>query len=299
MAKLFISRLLETFFRRKWLFLLPIVPFLALGVLNVATKEPSYRSTGKLLINEPLVGQPNAGGTSQFGGDTPGVYTAEQINRYLGFDAFLQLLIEKGDLQQDIDNGTITPAEIRRSVWAIAEGDDVVLVNAATWDPTLAYQLAQGTIDTFHDWLATNAEKNSRDALVIYEKELEGRRATAEAAAGTGAEASAAAEAAVAETLGKIDAAEESLENSRSLVVQQNDPRDPPELGAPESSRKQDLITLVMYLVLGGLVSTAALVVATLMDRSVRYSEEIETRLDVPVVATIPDSTSAFTPRVL
>ena len=68
---------------------------------------------------------------------------------------------------------------------------------------------------------------------------------------------------------------------------------------APEPHRKKDALTLMMFLALGTLVSAAALVVGTLMDHSVRYGEEIEANLNVPVLATVPNSPGAFPTRVL
>ncbi len=47
------------------------------------------------------------------------------------------------------------------------------------------------------------------------------------------------------------------------------------------------------------MVMAAVVVVATLLDHSVRYSDEIETQLHVPVLAIVPDSRAAIQPLVL
>ena len=68
---------------------------------------------------------------------------------------------------------------------------------------------------------------------------------------------------------------------------------------APEAHRRKDAMTLMMFMMLGALVSAAALVVGTLLDRSVRYSEEIAAHLNVPVLATVPNSRGALQTRIL
>ena len=68
---------------------------------------------------------------------------------------------------------------------------------------------------------------------------------------------------------------------------------------APEPHRKKDALTLAMFMILGALVSGAALVVGTMLDRTVRYAEEIESHLDVPVLAMVPNSPGAIQTRVL
>ena len=54
-----------------------------------------------------------------------------------------------------------------------------------------------------------------------------------------------------------------------------------------------------MFMILGAFVSGAALVVGTLLDRSVRYGEEVEAHLGVPVLATVPNSRGALRTRIL
>jgi len=80
-ARPFISRLLETFFRRKWLYLLPLVPFIALGVLTVLTTEPSYRSTAVVRVKlDTVLGQVTSdGGGNQLGAQTPAGFVADDI----------------------------------------------------------------------------------------------------------------------------------------------------------------------------------------------------------------------------
>ena len=58
-------------------------------------------------------------------------------------------------------------------------------------------------------------------------------------------------------------------------------------------------MTLMMFMILGALVSSAALVVATLLDRCVRYADEVEAHLEVPVLAMVPNSSGAVQTRVL
>ena len=73
----------------------------------------------------------------------------------------------------------------------------------------------------------------------------------------------------------------------------------PVEPVAPERHRRKDALTLMLFLTLGAVVSGAALVVGTLLDRSVRYGDEVEAHLHVPVLGSVPSSRGVVRTRVL
>ena len=87
-ARLFIARLLETFFRRWWLYLLPVALLGALGVATVLGKGTSYRVLGRHLRQPGFVVEPDhrGRGENSFGFDNPATYTSRQINTLLGTD---------------------------------------------------------------------------------------------------------------------------------------------------------------------------------------------------------------------
>lgn len=276
MPRLFISRLLETFFRRKWLYLLALVPFIALGVVTVLNSSESFRAIGTIQVNKAS-GISTEGEGDPFGGQTPAAFTSAQIAVVLGNDDFVASVIKEAE-----KNGSapLTPEEVRRSVSAAGAGFDLVTINATAADPALSVALANATTTAFR------------------QREIDKKAAALEAArkynlgpAAIAVEPAATTEAAEAEA----EARAETFVDARYVIPSEGAT---PPIGA-EPHRKKDVLTVVLFLMLGMMVAAAALVVATLMDRSVRYGEEIETQLHVPVLASVPNSRAAIKPLVV
>jgi uncharacterized protein involved in exopolysaccharide biosynthesis len=322
-ARPFISRMLETFFRRKWLYLLPLVPFIALGVLTVLSTGDSWRSTGVVRVNlNTVLDQVNPDAGNPLSGETAATYTARQINNQLGTEDFLHSVMIAAGIEPD--GGSVDDA-VRRSVGAAAVADDLVTVSASTSDPTRSVDLAEATIATFIQSQIDEVREDSGSATTYLEEQLtplkeEYDRAQSELRLYSQGLSGPATEQppnvqtelgrlsdevtrtgdAYNTALGRIGEAEQAGNESAAKIPQQYRTIDAPEQPlAPEPRRKQDIMTLAIFTILGLLVSGAALVVGTLMDRSVRFSDEIEAHLDVPVIATIPDSAAAVMPRIL
>jgi uncharacterized protein involved in exopolysaccharide biosynthesis len=324
--RLFLSRLLETFFRRPWLYVVPLVPFLGLGIATVTGTDASFRSTGVILVNRAtLLSEinPIRGGQNSFGWDTPAAYTSRQINTVLGTDQFLGSVLTEAGLTGALTSGALSPLDVRNSVQARAEGDELVSISASTSDPELSFRLAQATIASYLQWEIDNNVSDSSSAqtffestLAPYEQRLEEARTSLERYVNANpfvgdpinrpveqqveitrlTEAVNEADRQLSTAKNQINAARQATAQSSTDVAQRLRIVDSPDQpSAPESRRMQDLQTLVMYIVLGTLVSAAALVVGTMMDRSVRYSEEIAQRVHVPVLATLPDSPELVT----
>lgn len=329
MPRLFVSRLLDTFFKRWWLYLLPVVLFGALGAVTVTQQSTSYRSTGVIRVSgETLLTEITAirGGQSPFGFETPATYTAREINTVLGTDLFLRSVIEEADLMTAVQTGAITMLELRESIWAAPEGDLLVQINAATDDADVSYRLAAATIESYHLWQIDDNVTESRSAEMFFESLLGPSEAELDEASVRLAEyirthPSPGGD----ETLRPLD---EQIEIARlSEIVDRASDRlatvtqsladarlataqtatdveqrlrtvDAPQVPtAPESSLRRDAMTLALFLALGGLVSMAALALGTASDRTVRYPEEVEHHLRLPVVAALPESrTVAGTP---
>ena len=322
MARPFISRMLETFFRRKWLYLLPLVPFLALGVLTVLTTGDSWRSTGLVRVNLNTELDRINETANPLSGETAASYTARQFMTNLEIDGFLHMLMEQAGIPSNPD----TDAAVKRSVWAAAAGDDLVTVNAATSDSKTSFDLARAAITTYPRWNVEDSQKDSNKTLEALDRQVaplqirhdEAQETLntftvglppipeADLPSGMAAQLQSYRDQ-VESTREDLNAANANLTAARQTADQNADRINqqfreidaPDEATAPEPRRKQDITTLAIFTILGLLVSGAALVVGTLMDRSVRFSDEIEAHLDVPVIATIPDSSAAVMPRIL
>jgi len=327
--RLFIGRLLETFFRRWWLYAIPAVLLMSLGVATVLGKGPTYRASGVIQVNrDSLLNQiTSVRGQNSFGFDTPATYTARQFNTLLGTESFVESVIKNAGLTTAVKSGALTQDSVRHSIWAAPNGDELLVVNAASRDPELSYRLAGATMSSYLQWEIDNNVTQSQSAeqffeslLVPYQQRLDDARSqlakyvAAHPAAG-GADTRPADEQVEIATLteavtradDQLSTARASLNSARLANAQTTTDvsqrlrivDEPAKPFAPEGHRRKDAMTLMMYMMLGALVSGSALVVGTLLDRSVRYSEEIEAHLDVAVLATVPNSRGALRTRVL
>ena len=99
-SRLFIGRLLETFFRRWWLFALPAVLCVALGLALVMNRGTSYHAAGVIQVNrDSLLNQiTSVRNQTTFGFDSPATYTSRQFNTLLGTDSFLDSVVKQAGL---------------------------------------------------------------------------------------------------------------------------------------------------------------------------------------------------------
>jgi uncharacterized protein involved in exopolysaccharide biosynthesis len=328
-ARLFLGRLLETFFRRWWLYLVPIALLGALGATTVLGKGASYRAAGVILVNrDSLLNQITAvRGQTTFGFDSPATYTSRQFNTLLGTDSFVDSVITAAGLKSAVESGALTRQTVRTSLWAAAQGDELVVINAATSNPELSFRLADATMGSYVQWEIDNTISQSQSSeqffeslLVPYQQKLDDARSdlatyvSAHPAAGTAADRPADEQVEIASLTEAVTRADDQLSTARSSlaaaslasaqsttdVTQRLRIVDSPEQPtAPEPHRKKDALTLMLFLILGAIVSAAALVIATLLDRSVRYGDEIEAHLKVPVLATVPNSGGVVRTRIL
>jgi uncharacterized protein involved in exopolysaccharide biosynthesis len=328
-ARLFIGRLLETFFRRWWLYALPVVLLMGLGVATILGKGSTYRASGVIQVSrDSLLNQiTSVRGQNSFGFDTPATYTSRQFNTLLGTDTFVQSIIKNAGLTTAVESGALTRDTVRRSLWAAPNGDELLVVNAASRDPELSYRLAGATMSSYLQWQidydvtqSQSAEKFFESLLVPYQQRLDDSREAlanylaAHPAAGSNDDRPADEQVEIASLTEAVTRADDLLATARASL---NSARlasaqtttdvsqrlrivdEPVKPFAPEGRRRKDAMTLVLYLVLGSLVSGAALVVGTLLDRSVRYGEEVEAHLGVPVLAMVPNGRGVLRTRVL
>jgi uncharacterized protein involved in exopolysaccharide biosynthesis len=327
--RVFIGRLLETFFRRWWLFLLPVVLFTGLGLTIVRDRGTSYHAAGVIQVNrDSLLNQiTSVRNQTTFGFDSPATYTARQVNTLLDTDSFLDSVVKDAGLTDSLTSGALTRHDVRRAVWAAAQGDELVVMNASARDPELSYRLAGATIKSYLQWEIDSSVTQSQSAeqffeslLVPYQKRLDDARGalasyvSAHPAAGSDADRPADEQVQIASLTEAVSRADDQLSTARSSlsaaqianaqtssdVAQRLRVVDNPlKPTAPDPHRKKDAVTLMMFMILGSIVAGAALVMATLLDRSVRYAEEIEAHLEVPVLAMVPNSPLAVQTRIL
>ena len=312
------ERLLETFFRRWWLNIVPLLLCCGLGVVTVLNQPKQYLSQGvlsaapdTLIANLSSVSLDN----SFVGFETPATIASRRINEQLRSDEFVLQLANRAGLQPSLDAGLIDLAFVRERVGASADGENLLQVGSMTEDPQLSVRLATSAIDTFIQSVIDEDLSESKAAQTFYEgiaadykvsvdtardalneylsahpEPLRGERPPSE-------------QAQIAQLQDDLDRANSRYTNAqfsveeaklanelaRLDVTQRLRVIDPPtEPVVPVSGLRSMVFTFGIFVILGTML-TAGLVTATaFIDKTIRTADEVLPRLAVNVVATVP-----------
>ncbi|MAT06292.1 MAG: hypothetical protein CL424_14740 [Acidimicrobiaceae bacterium] len=306
-------RLCDNFFRRWWLFLLPVIVLGALGVTQARSTLQLYRTTATLSVStNPLLPEQPVRGAEVGTWETLAAATSRTINERLGTDAFLSDVADGAGLGEAVEAGTLSLDVVRSSVWASASGDSLVSVNATWADPRTVNALAQSTVDEYRQFLgdtvaraATSAEEfwterlvqldadrdDAEGALVDYVAGLpalepgEDYPVTVQVEVNRLSGRLEALEAEVSEVEGQIDTAVLTRTQQTASAGESFSVIDPPSVPAsPESTVVRQAMTVVAFVLMGVVVAIAALLVTTVLDRTISSPFEL---MAVPTVATV------------
>ena len=155
MVRLVILRILESYFRHRWLYLLPII--LMWGVAGIAVfRAPSYLAHGIMYVEQENVLLPSIPSLDTNSWETRADQTSHEISDLLQTDAFIRAVIQGTDLEKDMAEGNVVAAQTmqdaRDYIWADAPGRNQVRVAATHTDPQIAYQLVDATIENYTLW---------------------------------------------------------------------------------------------------------------------------------------------------
>ncbi|MEZ4867887.1 MAG: hypothetical protein R3C14_41555 [Caldilineaceae bacterium] len=328
MVRLIILRLLESYFRHRWLYLLPCVLMAIAGSYYISLQPPTYRARGTLYVqNQTLLSTLSTLPSSGYSWVTPAQATVNELYQLLNSDAFLRAIIERTDLEVQMNQGPVavgqTIAEAKQALWFQSLGNNMVLVGAVHEMPRISHQLVSSTIETFIQWkinlsrddsvaaqeffndlIATYGEEvvPARQALAAYlaehPKPVRGERSEEEVSE-------------IARLQAAVDVAEERLRNAENkeesarlaLVQTERDVRQsfsvidaPVRPLSPERSKKEMALTLAIFLVAGIMISAIGIVGGALLDTSFRFPIDVQQGLRLPVLALITESRSALIP---
>jgi capsular polysaccharide biosynthesis protein len=316
MNKRVVRRLLDTFFRRWWLYLVPLVLFSAVGVAKAVHSSSGYRSVGVIDVAQgTLLSDLTSIRGENFGYETPAASTSKTLNSLLRTDSFMATVAEGADLSGALERAEMTLTGLRQAVVASADGDNLLQIVARTDDPTLSQKLAQSTIDSFIEYVVAAdvaesraAEQFFQDQLQAYQKDLlAAQQALTDFAAshpGGPQEERPLDEQVEIERLKsavtqaqltfntaqqKSDEARLATEQSVSDVAQRLRIIDQPEAPvAPEPRLMQMVTTVVIFAFVGAIISAGAVVLAAFMDRSLRSVDDVEELVGLPTLAVVP-----------
>lgn len=321
MARLVVLRLLESYFRHRWLNLLPIVLLLGAGVAYFGfLAEPVYIVRGVLYVQptsllESLLPLPDEPFTSV----TPAEATATEIDELLQTRAFVRAVIANTDLEarmsasDEVVEDTID--EVREAVWAEAQGQNQVLIAAAHEDPVLAYQLSQGMVDSYIQWRVNSDREESAaaqaffaDLIAGYQDDVDAARAelrdyldthpapfrgerpaNEQIEIGRLEEAINLAQTRYASALDKEEDARLAMARAEGNVRRTYYLIDAPVIPVePATSLRRVARSLAIFGGAGVLLSLLLVAGGALLDRSVRFPLDLEQGSDVPVLAMVP-----------
>lgn len=313
----FVARTLYVYFAKPILFLVPAVLITLFGVYSATTAPDEYRSIGSLNISaDTFLNEISEVRSSDFSYETPATVVAQQFNEYMQTDNFATEVVTGAGLAGELTTGQLKLDEVRSTVYAAAAGDSLMHVVAVAKVPQRAEVLAESAIRTYKDYVLAGEIDQYNSAETVYNDQVETYKAEVDTAFDAYSDYLIAhpppedvrdprdvaeeteigrLNAQLTRAQDRLDAAIDTREQARLASVTSSadiDQRlaviDEPGLPtAPESGLKAMLSKVVLFGVLGLLVSIGAVALTSVLDRSVHSAADLEP-LGVPVLAVVP-----------
>ncbi len=321
MVRLVLLRLLESFFRHRWLNLLPVVVMSMLAVVFIWRSPPTYVAGGALFVQSDtllstLVPIGNSGG---FSWNTPATITANEIRELMQTEAFVSFAIQRTPLEEHMQDGPEaveqTIQQFRQSIWINELGEKLVGFSARHEDPEMAYQIATATIEAYSEWKLNSERQDSlvaqaffAEQLVPYQQALDqarlelrtyldahpapvrGERSETEIAEISRLQAVVEeASLRVKETVAREEEARLALSKAESEASRSYAIIDAPKVPTESVvSLKDMLIDAMIFVILGIGLSVGLVVGSMLLDRSLRFPIDVVNGLNLPLLAMVP-----------
>ena len=321
MLRLIVLRLLDTYFRHRFLWLLPIAAMIAFAAFNFVTAKFSYISVAALYVNkETLLADVASFNQGGFAWVTPAQATTDQIKELFQTDAFIRAVLQLTDSEKDIKGDPSATAELisatRHSIWVNTIGSNSLVIGATSGDPALSQQLANGAIEVFLQWKINTGYQATTAALAFYKDLVKTYAAEVQAAEeelkgfldahpvpvrGDRVPSEAVEIDRLQRNLNSISdrlkKAQDHLEDSQLTdKVNESEVRqkylivDAPNYPIePAQSKKTMLTNSIIFVVVGVVLSVIGVVAATLLDQVVRFPEDVTFAVNLPVFAVIPE----------
>lgn|GEM_PF-394228 len=322
MLRLVLLRLFESYFRHRWLYLLPIVLMGAAAGVYISSMAPTYSVSGTLYVqNGTLLASLTDIRSDGFTYVTPAQATSSELYQLLNSHAFLRAIIQQTDMESKMGQGeavaTETIDEAKSAISLQELGNNLVMIMARHEMPRIAHQLADSTIETYTQWkINLNREESvaaqdfftdliktysaevdpARVALDSYLKTrprpIQGERPEEESVEIKRLQA---ALDTVEERLSRAENQEESarlaLTQAESTVRQTYFVVDAPTRPlTTERSKKALLLAIALFVFAGVFISATGVVGGALLDDSLRFPIDVVHGLNLPVLTMVPDA---------
>lgn len=324
MVRLVTLRILESYFRHRWLYLLPIVMMIGVSVVYFLTQAEAYISSGVLYVQrETLVSSLNDIGSDSSVWLDPSEIASQELDDLLQTDVFIRAIIRQTSLEDSMSLSTTDSEQAikdaRDAVWVRILGRNQIRVFASHENAQVTYELVEATIEVHRQWQINAALSESATAtsffdtlIVSYGEDLVLTRAALQTYLEAHPEPVRGdrpvtelieidrlqSDVSIAES--RYNNALEKEENARLVAAQvESDllqryfvldaPTVPLE---PETSLRKTATNMVVITLGGALISVGAIIGGALLDRSFRFPIDVEHGLDLPVLATVSDTAS-------
>jgi hypothetical protein len=325
MVRLVILRILESYFRRWLLYPLPIPLLLVLAIVSSMGAKQVFISRGALYVqNDTLLGSlTSIGNSGGFAWVTPADATSDEFKELRLTDAFIRAVIKQTDLEAKMSSGEETVnkiiQEVREAIWIEVLGKNLLLIGAVDEDAKIAQQLAAASIEAYIQWKITADRNESASAQTFFSDLVTGYRAElAQARQDLDSyleehpdpvrgdrpliediqikrleEAVGAAAMRLSNTIDKEDSAKLALAQSEGKARQTYLVIDTPAQPLkPETAKKDLIMKVVMFAVVGVILGVIGVIGAALLDGSFRFPIDVRHGVDLPVLALVPDVSS-------
>lgn len=318
--------LVDNLFRHRVLFVIPVIVFAALGVIQTRNDPPVYESEALIRTSvNPYVGLQVLSG---FGFDyrhSAAEGTIQLIEEQFTTYRFATEVTERAGLGDEIGAGWGVLSFVRDSVTLEPAGDSLIRIRGTWGDPATSLALTQGTVDAFVSFVADIASTNAAEAEDFYKSVL--ADATAEVAAteqayvdylktlqplgqdaALGIEEQLESELLLARVERAREAANaassrvdlavvatEVAESQNAGLLQVVDPAALPT--SPVSTTVRDLKSVLAHLVMGVVVAAAAVLVTTAVDPAITVRSEVSTFPGVEAVTVVPPIEASTRPH--
>lgn len=323
MLRLVLFRVLESYFRHRFLFLLPILLMIGFAGFKFVSAKSTYISRGAIYVQkQSLLGSLTSVSQDGFSWSSASQLTEGEFKELLQTDSFVRAVIQLTDLEQELSkdpqHAEVLYDRVRGEVWIGTLGDSLITVGAVDENPKIAQQLAQATIDNFLEWKINSDREESASAQAFFaqliqdstqqlDKGLSELKAYLESHPDPVRGDRSSLEKLEIERLQTIinqtkanldDAAKKEQDSRLSMAKAESDVRqkyfvlDAPNMPLQsENSKTSALISSLIFVVVGFVLVIVLTIGAALMDRAVRFPVDVRHQLHLPVLATIPDLT--------
>jgi len=320
MVRLVVLRVLENYFRHRWLYLLPIVLMSAVAGAYLYLATPLYLSDGTVYVRkESLLASLNQVRDDGFVWNTAAAVAVTDLQELVRTEAFVRAVIDETDLKAEMADPVRATALIdvyRKQLTVTAIGENLMGFEITFSRPEIAHQLADATIKVYKTWKlnvdqqeSTVAQAFFTDLISPLRQELDKARADLDTYLQVNLdpvrgerplaeqlqiqryqEVIASVNVRLQSAIEKEESARLAMSQAESDVDQTYLIIDAPKLPTePETSLRQMAITAVIFVVVGTILSAVAVVGGALLDRSLRMPIDVRHELQLPVLALVAD----------